>query len=168
MTEDVQSPFAQRVQRIRSRRQDKQGSDRWMLVLGGTLLPLGLAFVALGWAGVSRTVYLYDQLTYLASGTAVGLALVIVGGFVYFTYWQTVQVREGRIRHEESQEVLLRIEALLSQSVPAVPGLVVTAKGTLVHRSDCVAVRGRPDVRPAPVGIELAACRLCDPLSQAG
>ena len=100
MTEDLGS----RLERIKARRVQRPPNDRWMLVLGGTLLPLGLASVVLGWAGVTHTVYLYDQLTYLASGSLVGLALVIVGGFVYFTYWQTVQVREARVRQSQKRE----------------------------------------------------------------
>jgi hypothetical protein len=161
MTEDLGS----RLERIKSRRVQRPPTDRWMLVLGGTLLPLGLACVVLGWAGVSHTVYLYDQLTYLASGSIVGLALVIVGGFVYFTYWQTVQVREARVRHDESQSVLLRIEALLSSGAPAVTGLVATPKGNQVHRATCTAVAGRTDLRPIAIGTALAPCRLCDPLA---
>jgi hypothetical protein len=161
MTEDLGS----RLARIRQRRTQRTPNDRWMLVLGGTLLPLGLAAVLLGWAGVTHTVYLYDQLTYLASGSVLGLALVIVGGFVYFTYWQTVQVREARVRHDESQSVLLRIEALLAQGERALSGLVATPKGNQVHRPSCTAVVGRTDLRSVPATTDLAPCRLCDPLA---
>lgn len=161
MTDDLGS----RLRRIKQRRAERTPNDRWMLVLGGTLLPLGLAAVVLGWAGVTHTVYLYDQLTYLASGSVLGLALVIVGGFVYFTYWQTVQVREARVRHEESQSVLLRIEALLAQGERPSSGLVVTAKGDQVHRATCTAVVGRTDLRPVAATTDLAPCRMCDPLA---
>lgn len=156
--------LADRVERIRSRRSERGPNDRWMLVVGGLLLPLGVALVVLGWAGVSHTVYLYDQLTYLASGSALGLALVIVGGFVYFTYWQTVRVREARTQHEESQQVLLRIEALLSKGSPALTGLVATSTGDQVHRAGCLAVRDRSDLRAVAADTDLTPCRLCDPL----
>ena len=160
MTDDLGS----RMDRIKARRREREPNDRWMLVLGGTLLPLGLAAVVLGWAGVSHTVYLYDQLTYLASGSVVGLALVVIGGFVYFTYWQTVQVREARVRHEESQALLGQVLAALVRVEP-VSSLVATPKGNQVHRSTCTAVAGRTDLRPVAVGTDLAPCRLCDPLA---
>jgi len=160
-----QERLASRIERIRARRAERGPSDRWMLLVGGLLLPLGVALVVLGWAGVSHTVYLYDQLTYLASGSALGLALVIVGGFVYFTYWQSVRVREARTQHEESQSVLLRIEALLSHAGPVLTGLVATATGDEVHRATCAAVRGRTDLRPVAADTDLAPCRICDPLA---
>jgi hypothetical protein len=112
---------------------------------------------------VTHTVYVYEQLTYLASGSLVGIALVVVGGFVYFTYWQTIRVREARTHHEESQQVLLRIEALLEgRGAAPVTGLVATPRGTMVHRSSCEVVRRRTDLVPAGEG--LAPCALCDPL----
>ena len=74
-------------------------------------------------------------------------------------------MREARVRHDESQSVLLRIEALLSSpGAPAVTGLVATPKGNQVHRATCTAVAGRTDLRPIAVGTALAPCRLCDPL----
>lgn len=163
MTETRQEKLAGRLQRIRSRRSVGGPNDRWMLVVGGALLPLGLVAVALGWAGVTHTVYVYEQLTYLASGSLVGIALVIVGGFVYFTYWQTVRVREARVHHSESQQVLLRIEALLQGTAPVTSGLVATPSGTMVHRADCQVVSRRTDLVPAAEG--LAPCALCDPLA---
>jgi type II secretory pathway component PulM len=159
-----QDRLAERIERIRARRSERGPSDRWMLLVGGLLLPLGIALVVLGWVGVSHTVYLYDQLTYLASGSALGLALVIVGGFVYFTYWQTVRVREARAQHEESQQVLLRIEALLGKGSLPLTGLVATSTGDQVHRAGCAAVRDRTDLRPVSDDTDLAPCRLCDPL----
>ena len=162
-SESRQERLVARLERIRQRRTDRGPSDRWMLVVGGTLMPLGLACVVLGWAGVTHTVYVYDQLTYIASGSLVGLSLVVLGGFVYFTYWQTVRVREARTHHEEDQAVLLRIEALLGEGTPVTSGLVATRNGTMVHRATCRIVRGRRDLVPVPPGTDREACALCDP-----
>ena len=165
-----------RLEVIRERRAERSPNDRWMLIVGGALLPLGLALVVLGWAGVSHTVYVYDQMTYLVSGGLLGLALVVTGGFIYFTFWQTKRIREARSQHEESQAtllrieeaqaVLLRIESLL-RGVPIeapLTGLVATATGTLLHRADCVAVRGREGLRPVTAEeAGLTPCQLCDP-----
>jgi hypothetical protein len=160
-----QQRLAARLQRIRARRAERGPSDRWMLVVGGVLMPLGLACVVLGWAGVTHTVYVYDQLTYIASGSLVGIALVVLGGFVYFTYWQTLRVREARSHHEEAHAVLLRIEALLTEGAPSMTGLVATPSGTMVHRATCAVVRGRRDLVPVAASTDREACALCDPLS---
>jgi hypothetical protein len=165
-----QQRLAARVGVIRSRRAERGPNDRWMLIVGGVLLPLGLALIVLGWEGVSQTVFVYDQLTYLVSGGLLGLALVVTGGFIYFTYWQTIQVRESRTHHEESQAVLLRIEALLQQSssptVASGTGLVATATGSQIHRADCAAVVGRSNLRPVTRDEPgLTPCKLCDPLA---
>ena len=162
-----QERLVARLERIRARRAERGTSDRWMLVVGGTLMPLGLACVILGWAGVTHTVYVYDQLTYIASGSLVGLSLVVLGGFVYFTYWQTVRVREARVHHEEDQAVLLRIEALLSDGATTTSGLVATRNGTMVHRATCTVVRGRGDLVPVPAGTDREGCALCDPFGAA-
>lgn len=172
MTDDKalsrQERLSARMQVIRARRAEREPNDKWMLIVGGGLLPLGLALVVLGWAGVSNSVLVYRQLTYLVSGGLLGIALVITGGFIYFTYWQTKRVREARAQHEVSQATLLRIEALLrgSPSPSSYPAseLVATATGTLVHRADCTVVIGRPNLRTIRgERAGLTACRLCNP-----
>lgn len=168
-TPSRQERLALRLERIRERRAERGPSDRWMLGVGGVLMPLGVAFVVLGWLGVTRTVYVYDQLTYLASGSLVGLALVVVGGFVYFTYWQSVRVREARAHHEAEQEVLLRIEQLLvARGTPRGSGLVATRRGNMVHRDSCQVVRARADLVAVTDGASLKACALCLPAGVPG
>lgn len=92
---------------------------------------------------------------------------MIVGGFVFFTYWQTVRVREARTHHAESQAVLLRIEALLSQTGPRPSGLVATSTGTMVHRASCDVVRQRSDLVPVHDTSTWEVCGVCDPLGAA-
>src|SRR5689334_533477 len=75
--------------------------DRWMLIIGGTLMPLGVLLILLGWLGASHTPFPFEQTPYLISGGILGLALVIGGGFVYFAYWQTIRVRESRQQTQE-------------------------------------------------------------------
>lgn len=150
--------------------------DRWLLVIGGLLMPLGVLFVVLGWIGAARTPLLVEQIPYLISGGLLGTCLVFLGGFVYFTYWQTVRVRDGRAQHIEVVQALGRIEALLVAGAPATggraasvadrarPGAVATPKGTLFHRPDCSIVAGRDNLRlvtAADAGLE--PCRVCNP-----
>ena len=92
-----------------------------MLVVGGVLVPLGVLLVFLGWLGASRTPLLFEQIPYLISGGQLGLALVVGGGFVYFTYWQAVRVREARAQHAELIAALARLEATMTPAPAPAP-----------------------------------------------
>jgi hypothetical protein len=174
-----QEKLADNVAGLRARSGRFTANDRWMLVLGGTLLPLGVVLVLLGWLGASRTPLVFEQVPYLISGGLLGVALVVSGGFVYFAYWMTLMVREARKGREELTAGLARLEVLLA-GVPAVgaPGgvangasyagaqrLVATRTGTMLHRPDCSVVSGREGLRAVAVdeaGME--PCRICEPL----
>jgi hypothetical protein len=180
-----QERLAGRVGRLRSR--GGGNLDRWLLLTGGLLMPLGFLLVTLGWIGASRTPLLFEQIPYLISGGLLGLALVFAGGFVYFAYWQTLLVRESRTAREDLQASLNRLETLLASGVatgaaaaggpangtPAPmlngrPSLVATATGTMLHRPDCAVVAGRSNLRAAsPDEAGLTACGLCEPLAVA-
>ena len=167
-----QERLAEHVQGIRVR--GAIDNDRWMLLVGGLLLPLGLLLVVLGWWGASHTVFLFEQVPYLLSGGVLGLALVICGGFLYFAYWLTLLVRESRLGRAELTSALLRVERLLEEGASSprtarsagVPAgrLVATRTGTMVHRPDCVAVDGRDNLREVTTETPgLTPCKLCDP-----
>src|SRR4051812_35297534 len=173
-----QERLAGRVGKLRTR-SGSRNLDRWLLLTGGALMPLGFLLIILGWIGASGTPLLFEQIPYLISGGLLGLALVFAGGFVYFAYWQTLLVRESRTAREDLQASLARVEALLaagagmSVDVPSQGGgyngpapLVVPATGTMPHRPDCAVVAGRPNLREAsPDEPGLTACGLCDPLA---
>ena len=168
-----QERLAEQVSGLRGRR--GVASDRWLLILGGLLLPLGIVLVLLGWWGASHTVFLFEQIPYVLSGGVLGLALVICGGFLYFAYWLTLLVRESRLGRAELTSALGRVERLLEEGtsgprtartagVPA-SRLVATRTGTMVHRPDCVAVDGRDSLREVTTETPgLTPCKLCDPL----
>jgi hypothetical protein len=172
-----QERLASNVKGLRVLRSTFSIRDLRILVVGGFLLPLGVVLVLLGWYGASHTVLLFEQVPYLISGGLLGLSFVIGGGFVYFAYWMTLMVREGREGREEMQAVLLRIEDLLQaqaqpqthRSAPAAVAtadLVATKTGTMIHRADCVAVEGRDNLRPVTATTPgLTPCKLCDPLA---
>jgi hypothetical protein len=155
-------------------------SDRWLLYVGGTLLPLGIVMVLLGWWGASHTVLLFEQIPYAISGGMLGLGFIVSGGFLYFAYWLTLLVRETRTERQDLQAVLLRMEELMQQqaqpitkrtpagSVATYEGkLVATKTGTMIHRTDCVAVDGRDNLRTVTATTKgLTACKLCDPLGE--
>ena len=148
--------------------------DRVLLIVGGVLLPLGLLLIVLAWLGASHTVLLFEQIPYMISGGLLGLALVFIGGFVYFTYWQTLLVREGRDQSKRVEELLLRIEShLASGAVTPAPAatsnpsgavFLATPTGTMLHRSSCQVVSGRAQLRKVALGTPgFEPCRLCRP-----
>ena len=148
--------------------------DRWMLIIGGTLMPLGVLLILLGWLGASHTPFPFEQTPYLISGGILGLALVIGGGFVYFAYWQTIRVRESREQTQELTAALARVEALLASGAstaggpPVTAGFVSTPNGSIFHRPDCPVVTGRTDLsRVDPKRTKLEPCRICNPLETA-
>jgi hypothetical protein len=151
--------------------------DRWLLIVGGVLMPLGVLLIILGWVGASRTPLPFEQNDYLISGGILGLGLVIAGGFVYFAYWQTVRIQESREQSRELISAMSRLEGLLvsgvSMGAPGAGGngapgatFVSTASGSIFHRPDCTVVSGRTDLSPVDAErTKLQPCRICTPLA---
>jgi hypothetical protein len=165
--------LASQVQRLRTRAASG-GLDHWLLIVGSILMPLGVVFILLGWAGASRTPLPFEQNDYLISGGLLGLALVMAGGFTYFAYWQTVRIRESRVQSATLTSAINRLEAMLggggtvATSLGHAPTLVATAGGSIFHRPDCPAVAGRDDLSNVdPNNTALRPCRICTPLDPA-
>jgi hypothetical protein len=166
--------LATQVRRLRTRASAGQ-LDRWLLIGGGILMPLGLVFILLGWAGASRTPLPFEQNDYLISGGLLGLGLVISGGFTYFAYWQTVRIRESRVQATDLTNAISRLEELLASGAMLGTGrttvtktFVATASGSIFHRPDCAAVSGRTDLSKVnPENTKLRPCRICTPLDDA-
>jgi hypothetical protein len=153
--------------------------DRWLLIVGGVLMPLGVVLIILGWAGASRTPLPFEQNDYLISGGLLGLALVVSGGFVYFAYWQTVRIRESRTQAADLITAITRLEGLVAggaavgngttaKAGAATTNFVATASGSIFHRPDCAAVAGRSDLSKVDAAkTKLRPCRICSPLDDA-
>ena len=127
------------------------------VLVGSLLAPLGLVLILLGWLGAAHTPLVQEQIAYLISGGLLGLALVVLGGFLYFAHWQTELIREIRTNTAEVTAALRAGPA----PAPYAGALVTTDSGTLAHRPDCPVVRGRADLRPAADGV--APCSICEP-----
>lgn len=167
--------LAEQVRRLRTRA-SAGGLDRWLLIVGGVLMPLGVVFILLGWAGAARTPLPFEQNDYLISGGLLGLGLVISGGFTYFAYWQTVRIRESRAQAADLTSAINRLEALLAGgavaggavAAPKKQTFVATTSGSIFHRPDCAAVAGRDDLKKVdPAKTKLRPCRICTPLGDA-
>src|SRR5512139_1092717 len=68
---------------------------------GSLLMPLGLFVIGLGWYGAAHTPYSFEQVAYVISGGVLGLALTVLGGFLFFGSWL------ARIAHQQRQQTEL-------------------------------------------------------------
>jgi len=158
--------------------------ERPMLVAGGVLIPLGVVVILLGWYGTAHTGRLFEQIPYAISGGILGGALVITGGFLYFGYWLTQLVHDGRRQTQQLENAFVRLEnqmAVLSTTLIDAVGsgshngkakagavsadtLVATSTGTMVHRGDCPVVAGKEGLRKVKPGdASLKPCKICEP-----
>jgi len=145
-------------------------TDRTQLIVGGVLAVLGLVAIVIGWYGTAHTAYGFEQMPYLVSGGLLGLALVFLGGFVYFAYWVTRLVRESRDQAARTADLLEQlVNANGNGTKPSARTngtLVATRNGNLFHRPDCQVVAGRSGLRRVSASTRgLEPCAICDPLA---
>ena len=177
-----QARLADSLARLR-RRTKLVATERWLLVAGSVMVPLGAILVILGWFGAAHTGRLFEQIPYMISGGLFGLVLVIAGSFCYFGYWLARLVSDERQQTNQLLEALERIEGHLANgstpptrdaaTAPARPPLsstrpefVATLTGSLYHRPDCLVVadRSADDLRSVRAGAKgRTPCRICLP-----
>src|SRR5438067_12523959 len=67
-------------------------TERWLMIAGAVMMPLGVAFTLLGWYGAAHTTRLFEQVPDLVSGGTLGLGLIVSGGRCFLRYWAPRQV----------------------------------------------------------------------------
>jgi hypothetical protein len=144
--------------------------DRWVLIAGAIMVPLGIALIILGWYGAAHKALSIQQFPYLISGGILGLGLMVTGGLAYFGYWITRLVQENRTHTRELIAAIDRLAALggedeVAGAAAAADGmLVATATGTMLHRPDCPVVVNRPGVRRVKASTPgMVPCKICEP-----
>jgi hypothetical protein len=180
-----QARLADGLARLR-RRTKLVATERWLLVAGSVMVPLGAILVILGWFGASHTGRLFEQIPYMISGGLFGLVLVIAGSFSYFGYWLARLVSDERQQNHQLLEALERIEVHLANGSTAPttqasaaparapssstrPEFVATLTGSLYHRPDCLVVadRSADDLRSVRAGARgRSPCRICLPAEE--
>ena len=180
-----QARLADSLARLR-RRTKLVATERWLLIAGSVMVPLGGILVILGWFGASHTGRLFEQIPYMISGGLFGLVLVIAGGFCYFGYWLARLVSDEHLQSNQLLEALERIEGHLANGSngPATgtasasaraplsssrPEFQAPSTGSLYHRPDCLVVADRPtnELRSVRAGAKgRSPCRICLPFEE--
>lgn len=167
--------LTERAGALRARGSKGGHDERWLLLVGGIAMPLGLLLILLGWYGSAQTALPFEQIPFLISGGLLGLALVVGGGLLYFAYWLTLQVREARVDRERVAAHQERLEQALADLAARLgpvattsatdERVVTTPGGTLLHRPTCRATAGLAVIEMAFDDAGLELCGLCRPSS---
>ncbi|MGH9274606.1 MAG: hypothetical protein ACRDZU_08160 [Acidimicrobiales bacterium] len=166
--------FAEGVRTLRVGGASLRLEERLLMVLGGIIAPLGIIVVLLGWWGASNTPYVFEQVPYLISGGVLGLSLVFLGAFFYFTHWVTQLVKEHRVQSVALLEAIQRLQDQVARQGDGITVgingsdgdaivLVATAQGSMAHRPGCTVVAGKRDLRQVAESDGLTPCKLCEP-----
>ena len=166
--------FAEGVRTLRVGGASLRLEERLLMIVGGVVAPLGIIVVLLGWYGASQTPYVFEQVPYLISGGVLGLSLVFLGAFFYFTHWVTQLVKEHRVQSVAMLEAIQRLQdEVVRQGNGVMVGvngsegdavvLVATKQGSMAHRVDCTVVAGKRDLRQVTETDGLTPCKLCEP-----
>lgn len=122
MNEDRIQTFTEEIaaMKLRGARADR---ERWLLILGVIGLVAGVGLAGYGGFQASGTAVAADQIAYLATGTLVGLALVIAGTALFVRYslarfmrfWLVRLVHENRTETDRIVRALSDIEKSLQR-----------------------------------------------------
>lgn len=134
---------------------------RVLSIVGALLGVIGLLLILVAWNGTAHTALLFEQIPYLVSGGQLGTALVVFGGFLYFSAWLTVLVHDQRETHRLLAEILRAQSGTAEGTVPSLR-LVATSRGDMVHLETCRVVAGRTDLRPGDLAT-MRPCGICTP-----
>lgn len=171
----------ERERRLRWRDVDLR--QTWQVLAGAVFASVGLVLIVVGYVGAANSPLVAEQIPYLLSGGILGLALTILGGFLFWGHWLYRQYERDEHHQRRVTELL---EALLAdradRPVPVgsgagarrpaaeqvdAPALVMTPTGSVVHRGDCAVVQHAGTVRPITREQATAdvrrPCALCAP-----
>jgi len=122
MNEDRIQTFTEEIGelKLRGARADR---EHWLLVLGVVGLVAGVGMAIFGGFQASGSAILEDQVAFLATGTLIGLALVIAGTALFVRYslarfmrfWLVRLVHEHRSETDRLVSALKDIESKLQQ-----------------------------------------------------
>ena len=138
------------------------------LLISVGLLVVGVVFVILGWYGAANTNILTEQIPYLISGGLLGMALIIVAGFMASsaaTERENRELRSDLTRAIGSMGMGHASGGVGLQGGPATDGKVlIVPGGHSFHQPGCPIVEGK-DTSALPLRKAMdegyATCKLC-------
>lgn len=151
----------------------------WQLVAGALCICGGVAAIYLAWYGAAHTRDVTDQLPYLISGGLLGVALMVLGGSFYFSYYVARLHSATRRNAVALEAVVQRLDAqrldalsLLAATQQERPNgaVLVVAGGRRYHRVGCSLVGGKDTESVAVSEAQtrgLAPCKVCEPAGSA-
>ena len=86
----------------------EQRFQQILTIVGGFLMPLGLAVIGIGWYGTAHTGYVFEQLPYLVSGGLLGLGLTFCGALIFFSSWLARLVQLQREQADLTRRLIER------------------------------------------------------------
>lgn len=99
----------------------EQRLQQILTIVGGFLMPLGLAVIGIGWWGTAHTGYVFEQVPYLVSGGLFGLGLTICGALIFFSSWLARLISMQREQAELTRRLLDRTPAAEPDSTRLLP-----------------------------------------------
>lgn len=165
----------------RLRWRDVDLRETWQVFAGGILAALGIVLILVGYVGAANSPLVAEQVPYLLSGGLLGLALTVLGGFLFWGHWLYRQYERNEHHQRRQTELLERLAAAswppsaangIAPTRPlgagaGGPELVMTRSGSAVHRRDCAVVQNMGSARTVTAE-EVArdnrrACAICNP-----
>lgn len=116
-----------------------------LVTVGAICVPVGVILIIVGWYGVAHTGFVFQQNAYLISGGMLGLGLIFIGGFAYFAYWMTRQLRAS---DSNTQQMLRALSRLESQMASVAASTAASAFAAANGKGGALAA-GTPGVRRA-------------------
>lgn len=93
-----------------------------LTVVGGFLMPLGLAFIGIGWYGAAHTGYVFEQIPYLVSGGLFGLGLTFCGALVFFSSWLARMID---LQRQQADTIRRLLQGWPAAQAPAPPAATI-------------------------------------------
>lgn len=105
----------------------------WQAGVGAVLIPLGVVIILFGWYGAAHTPYVQQQIPFMASGSFIGLGLMVTGGLLFWAQWLYRIYDQADLHQEQlavTQQALVKVLGDLSEAVSRLGALPTGMPGT--------------------------------------
>ncbi|MDA8186467.1 MAG: hypothetical protein M0035_18960 [Actinomycetota bacterium] len=124
----------------------------WQAGVGAVLIPLGVVIILFGWYGAAHTPYVQQQIPFMASGSFIGLGLMVTGGLLFWAQWLYRIYDQADLHQEQlavTQQALVKVLGDLSEAVSRLGSLPAGMPG-IAQPSEVPSLVPSPAPAPAP------------------